>query len=48
MRMVIDGKIYAEHDSTKAVEVFLQQKNWKSIYEERKPSCDQSTNEDSN
>ena len=47
MRKVIDGKPYAEHDSTKAVEVFLQQKSWKNTYAEQKISCDQSNNEDS-
>ena len=47
IRMRMDGKLYAQHDSIKAVEAFLQQKNWKYIYAERKRSCSQSTNEDS-
>ena len=34
-------------DSTKAIEVFLQQKNRKKTYVEQKRSWDQSTNEDS-
>ena len=40
------GKPYADHDSTKTVEVFLLQKNWKRPYVERKRSGGQSTNED--
>ena len=47
MEMVMDEMPYAEHDSTKAVDVFLQQKNRKKTYAKRKLSCNQSTNEDS-
>ena len=46
MKIIIDGKPYAEHDSTKVVKVFLQQKKWKNTYAERRRSCNQSTNED--
>ena len=28
----MDGKPHAENDSTKAVEVFLKQKNWRKTY----------------
>ena len=33
MRVVMDGQPYMEHDSTKAVEVFLKQKNRKRLYD---------------
>ena len=32
MRVVMDGQPYMEHDSTKAVEVFLKLKNRKRVY----------------
>ena len=40
-RIIMDGKLYAHHDSTKAVEDFLQQKYWKKTCAERKRSGDQ-------
>lgn len=46
MRIVTDGKSYADHNSIKAVEAFLLQKNRKKSYVERKRSNDRSTNED--
>ena len=33
MRVVMDGQPYMEHYSTKAVEVFLKQKNRKWLYD---------------
>ena len=39
--MVMDGKPYEKHNSTKAVEVFFQQKDWKKTYVEWKRSSDQ-------
>ena len=33
MRVVMDGQPYMEHDSTKAVEVFLKHKNRKRLYD---------------
>ena len=45
MRMVIDGLPYAKYDSTKAVEVFLQQKTRKRKYDERR--SEKSTSKDS-
>ena len=48
MRIVIDVKPYAEHNSTKAAECFFKTKNWRKNYIERKQSGDQNTNKDSN
>ena len=41
MRVVTDGQSYMEHDSTKAVEVFLKEKN-------RERSCDANRQKKSN
>ena len=46
MRMVMYGKPYAEHNSTKVLKVSLQQKKWKKIYLGQRRSGDQSTKED--
>ena len=43
--IVVDGEPYADHDSTKPVEVFTN-KNRKKAYVDGKRSSNQSTNED--
>lgn len=43
--IVMDGEPYADHDSTKPVEVFTN-KNRKKAYVDGKRSSNQSTNED--
>ena len=44
MGMVMDGKPYVDHDSTKAIEVFPKQKSRKKLYTERKRSGNAPTN----